>query len=816
MKRFIQMIALSAFLCLSGTALASEQYRLGVTAGIGGDVAVMVREGDTVKAWAGGVSLLLNAGTQAELTATANAGYHFVRWIGTVGFNQAFLALTIMGDWSLQACFEPDRPSLVVTAGEGGTVTRPGLGTFNYDSGTNVVIMAQANVGYRFSAWTGTAVEAGKVADVTSAGTFVTMDSNYTLQANFEVHGVTLSLSAGTGGAVVLPGIGDYAFLQGAVVVVSARAQAGYHFTGWTGSAVDALKVADPASSLTTVTMDDSYTLQANFAGDQHTLTIAWTSGGSVQTVITSGGVTTTQTTQGSFPVDDGAKIQLIATAESGWYLSQWAGATEASGNMVKLTMTADRAIQAYFVQDARTLVVASSAGGTVTQPGLGSYTYQRGTVVPLKAVANTGYAFTRWTGSVVDGNDVSNPRLSQTSLLMDDSGTLQANFAAITQDVNERWQTTPSGVFTPSSSAYIGGDAGFWALRDGFSGSSAGGATPHRATILALEDDHALELRSVDSGSTTCSDRISVLLSTSNETVPWSGVPINTDTVISFDEVGKLCNPGLHTNTKDGALPTYDNISLVLKDNNGNTLVYVLQRYLGDIIANSSSNTYAEVVLNPKQIKYQRNLFSDFLSIPSFLPTGAMLTSIEFKIDAHGVAILDNLTIGSGAVVDKVPVYRFWLPTTDEHFYTASETEREKIANQPAWVAESIAYFALPYGSDPNTKPVYRFWAPKQASHFYTISETEKNKLVNNWSDVWTFEGAFFYAYAPESRPADAVPVYRFWSDLLQDHFYTTSDPEKDKVINMNPALWTYEGIAWYAYAPWPYTKVLDTQTCE
>jgi uncharacterized repeat protein (TIGR02543 family) len=822
MKRFTQVVALSVFLCFSGTALATNQYRLGVTAGVGGTVSVMASFGGMGKAWASEVSLLLDAGTEVQLTATADSGFHFVRWIGTTGFNESFLAFAMAQDWSLQACFEPDQPTLVITSGEGGTVLRPGIGSFSYESGTNVILLALANTGYRFSGWTGSAVEAGKVADPFSASTFVAMDSNYTLQANFEVYGLTLSVSSGAGGSVVVPGIGDYTYLHGVTIVISARAESGYHFTGWTGSAVDALKVTDPTSSITTVLMDDSYSVKANFAGNQHTLAIAWTSGGSVETVITSGGTSTTVTTQGSFLVNDGAKVQMIATADSGWYLSQWSGATEASGNLVKFNMAGDRTIQAYFAQDARTLVITSGAGGTVTQPGLGTYSYQRGTVVAVQAVANTGYRFTKWTGSVVDGNDVTNPKLSQTSVVVDDNGTLQANFEVLTQELTERWQTTAGGVFTPSDSAFIGGDAGFWALRDGFSGSSACGATPHRATILSLDDDRALMLVSADSGSTTCSDRISVLLSASNDGVPWPGVSINTGTVISFDEVGKLCSPGLHTNPKDNAvLPAYDNISLVLTDNNGNTLVYVLQRYSSEIIVHSSAqegNTYREVILDARQVRYQRSLFYDFMSIPAFNPTGAMLKSIEFKVDAHGMAIIDNITVGPGTVIQKIPVYRFWSPSSDDHFYTASETEREKVSNPTYgdWVAESIAYFALPYGSDPNTVPVYRFWAPAIASHFYTISESEKNKLVERFSDIWKFEGVYFYAYPADNKPADAVPVHRFWSDVLKDHFYTTSDPEKDKVINMDPELWIYEGIAWYAYAPWPYTKVLDTKTCE
>jgi hypothetical protein len=819
------MMALSMLLCFAicapPAARAANQYMLVVNSGVGGSAQIMATYGGTAMAWGGAVSTLLTEGTEVTVTAVANPGWHFVHWIGTVGSNTVTLSFTLTSNWTLQAVFEPDQPTLVVTSGKGGTVIKPGLGSFSYAAGTKTVVQAQADSGYRFAEWTGSAVDAGKVADPTAASTFVSMDGNYSLQANFEARGLTLNVSSGVGGSVITPGLGDFTYLNGAVIVISARAEGDYHFAGWTGSAVDALKVADPTAATTTVTVDDDYTVRATFARDEHTLIIAWSAGGSVETTTVVNDTRTTWTSQGSFAIADGASVQLTARADAGWHFTSWSGAPEASDNTVTFTMTEDRNIQAYFAQDARTLVITSGVGGTVTQPGLGTFSYERGTVVAIEAVANTGYRFTRWTGTVVDAGNVGDPQLSQTGVTVDESGTLQANFEVLAQDVSETWQTAPTGVFTPSKSTFISGDEGFWAVRDGFLSSSGCGPTPQRATVLTLDDDHALMLTSVNSGS-TCSDRVSVLLGASNSPVPWPGVSITTNTVISFDEVGKLCDAALHAADTDSlVLPCYDNISLILTDNNRNTLVYVLQRYTGAVpnLGNASSDdTYREIFVSTTAIKYQRSLFYDFLSIPAFKPSDAKLTSVEFRVDAHGSAIIDNIIIGPGTVIPKIPVYRFWSPSSQDHLYTASETERQKVSDprHGDWVAEGIAYFALPSGGDPNTKPVYRFYSPVLDSHFYTISESEKNKLLTRFADSWIFEGVFFYAYDEDHRPADAVPVYRFWSDVLRDHFYTTSEPERDKVINMNPQIWTSEGIAWYAYKPWAYTSVLDAQPCS
>jgi len=51
-------------------------------------------------------------------------------------------------------------------------------------------------------------------------------------------------------------------------------------------------------------------------------------------------------------------------------------------------------------------------------------------------------------------------------------------------------------------------------------------------------------------------------------------------------------------------------------------------------------------------------------------------------------------------------------------------------------------------------------------------------------------------------SRCGSTSPVYRFWSDTQQAHFYTIDEEEKEYVIATYPEnVWRYEGIAFYAY---------------
>jgi len=52
----------------------------------------------------------------------------------------------------------------------------------------------------------------------------------------------------------------------------------------------------------------------------------------------------------------------------------------------------------------------------------------------------------------------------------------------------------------------------------------------------------------------------------------------------------------------------------------------------------------------------------------------------------------------------------------------------------------------------------------------------------------------------SPEA-PAGTAPVHRFWKESDNTHFFTMKESEKDKVIDQYAHIYTYEGIAFYAY---------------
>jgi len=88
--------------------------------------------------------------------------------------------------------------SLTISSTEGGDVIIPGEGTFAYDTGTAVDLVAVAEEGYYFVNWSG---DVGTVASVFAASTTVTMDADYSIIANF-AQGLAFSLNPDVGVAI--------------------------------------------------------------------------------------------------------------------------------------------------------------------------------------------------------------------------------------------------------------------------------------------------------------------------------------------------------------------------------------------------------------------------------------------------------------------------------------------------------------------------------------------------------------------------------------------------------------------------------------
>ena len=78
---------------------------------------------------------------------------------------------------------EEPQYDLSISSSGGGSVTSPGEGSFTYDGGTEVDLVAEAEEGYKFANWTG---DVGTVGDVNAPATSITVNGDYSITANFQ------------------------------------------------------------------------------------------------------------------------------------------------------------------------------------------------------------------------------------------------------------------------------------------------------------------------------------------------------------------------------------------------------------------------------------------------------------------------------------------------------------------------------------------------------------------------------------------------------------------------------------------------------
>ncbi|MFC1765741.1 right-handed parallel beta-helix repeat-containing protein [Planctomycetota bacterium] len=256
--------------------------------------------------------------------------------------------------------FKPQN-TLDISSTDHGSVTVPGESIYTYDAGATVNVAAVAEVNYHFVMWTGTAVDAGKVANPASANTSVTMHDDYTLIANFAIDRYDLATSSGAGGSVTTPGEGVYTYDLGTVVTVLAVPDPNRYFVKWTGTAVNAGKVTNPASASTSVAMHGDYTLVANFGITEYVLDVSSARGGTV-----------TRPGLGPFKYRADWKVRLMAEADPLFTFSHWSwpGGVLSEGNPHEFYLDGYTRVKAHFVSLLDVLYVDANNPGDPNENG--------------------------------------------------------------------------------------------------------------------------------------------------------------------------------------------------------------------------------------------------------------------------------------------------------------------------------------------------------------------------------------------------------------------------------------------------------------
>ena len=241
-----------------------------------------------------------------------------------------------------------------------------------------------------------------------------------------EIDQYDLTISSTSGGSVIIPGEDIFTYDEGTTVNLIAETEEGYRFVRWTG---DVDTVANVNAASTTITMQGDYTITANFAAPpiQYNLTISSTNGGSV-----------TEPGEDIFTYDEGTTVNLIAKTEEGYRFVRWTGDVNTIGDVeaasTTITMEGDYTIAANFEEISPlpplyALAINSTVGGSVTEPGEGTFTYDKGMVVSLIAEAEEGYRFVSWTDDV---ETIADAEAASTTISMQGNYAITGNFEEI------------------------------------------------------------------------------------------------------------------------------------------------------------------------------------------------------------------------------------------------------------------------------------------------------------------------------------------------------------------------------------------------
>jgi len=394
-----------------------------------------------------------NCDTSVSILAQPDPNWSFTGWEGDIVSNIADETIIMDGPKTVKANFTLNTYDLSVTkTGTGtGTVTSSPAGincgadcSEIYGYGTKVTLTAVASTGSTFTGWSG--------AECPGIGTcVVTMDEAKTVTANFVLGTNILSVvKTGTGSGTITsnpPGIDcgdtcDASFDNGSSVTLTAVANTGSTFTGWSGAEC-------PGTGICVVTISNAKTVTANFTLNTYALSVTKTGTGNGTVTSSPTGINCGADCSEIYGY--GTKVTLTAVASTGSTFTGWSGAECPGTGTCVVTISNAKTVTANFTLNTYALSVTKTGtgNGTVTSSPTGincgadcSETYGYGTKVTLTAVASTGSTFTGWSGAECPGT-------STCVVTIDAAKAVSANFVLGTNILSVEKTGTGSGTVT-------------------------------------------------------------------------------------------------------------------------------------------------------------------------------------------------------------------------------------------------------------------------------------------------------------------------------------------------------------------------------
>lgn len=455
-----------------------------------------------------------NDSTTVTLSAIASPGYTFARWTNGTGdavtCNNTLATqcqFTSTTNTTVEAIFAVNTTTNLTVIKEGsssdfGTVTSQPVGidcntgasdcSENISAGTNITLTATSAPGASFAGWE-------VYFNLSSSGTTFTRQTNMCtgleptcnitmayetqVRAKFNSDFILTTVREGTGSGSVISSpanlqnvctgnLCNETFKQNQVVTLTASANSGSQFVGWSGEGTDD---GDPdtictlTASTCSVKMDKAHSITAIFAtatgNNASNITLIKEGSGSNFGRVTSTPAGLDCGSSCSKSITNGTSVTLTATSSSsGAYFAGWEVYFLDLGKFVRqtnmctgleptcnITMAYGTEVRAKFNSDSDSNLILTTvregtgSGSVISSPAnlqsvctgnLCNETFKKNQVVTLVASANSGSQFIGWSGEGSDDGDPSTIctlTASTCSVKMDKAHLITATFAAAT-----------------------------------------------------------------------------------------------------------------------------------------------------------------------------------------------------------------------------------------------------------------------------------------------------------------------------------------------------------------------------------------------
>ena len=348
-----------------------------------------------------------DGGTAITLTATPDGYSTFSGWSGACSGTSNCTISSLDSDKSITATFTRPKFTLTTTRAGPGTLISSPAGilcqpqcSVVQDSGSLITVSPVPDTGASFGDWSGAC--SGPAATCP-----VTMDGNKTVNARFG-YLLTVDRTGGGGGTVsatVVPttapnGLNcgatcSYVYTPGTLVTLTAAADPGGAFIGWSGAGC-------LGTSPCTVTMSQAQTVSASFTMP---VTVSRYKNGGGKIVSVPDGINCGGGGACTFNFVYGTSVVLTAMPDNGAVFNDWTGCDSTNGSTCTLAVNGVETVQGRFMYPI-TVARNTAVMGTVTATGMTcgstcSVNYNYGDVIAFTAAADTvsGYGFGLWGG---------------------------------------------------------------------------------------------------------------------------------------------------------------------------------------------------------------------------------------------------------------------------------------------------------------------------------------------------------------------------------------------------------------------------------